>query len=105
MSRAKAAEEEVADAAAPELEPVAEPEAAEELLPVCWAAPPEPPLEEAVAVIIEDMALLLVEMPVEAFFEPQTTDKQSVWPGRSFGCAATQSPLHLAQTREGRVWS
>ena len=78
---------------------------AEGLLPL----PPLLPLvADAVAAALDADAEPDGELPVEptadAFFSPQVTDKQAVWPSRSLGWAATQSVLHCWHTKDGMVW-
>jgi hypothetical protein len=104
-----AALEDVADAAPPDPEAVAEadplPDAlAEEAVAEAPPAPPALPLALLDAVA-EAEAEDELERPELALAEPQTTDWQAVMPVRSFGCASTQSAFHCAQTKEGMVWS
>lgn len=85
--RAAAALLDEADAAAPD--PVAEAEEPElpVELPVAEAAAPPEPLLEAVAEAIEEA--IVEEEPLvsaaDALRSPQVTDRQAVWPVRSFG--------------------
>lgn len=110
MVMATAALEELDDAAAPEAVAEAEePEerelevaaAEEEAAAAPPAAEPEP---EAVADAMDEADELVV-WPDEALREPQVTDRQPVWPSRSFGWAWTQSAFHCAHSNEGTVWS
>ena len=98
--------EEVAAAAPPEL---------------VVAAPAEPEPEEVAEVeavsdaselalldrevVAEADELLEEDRPEEAFWLPQTMERQAVMPSRSFGWALTQSSMYCAQTKEGMVWS
>jgi len=76
--------------------------------------PPELPVVVAAALVEAEPELAAVEdaadeeellSPEDAFAIPQVTLRQAVWPVRSFGCAATQSVFHCAQTKDGMVWS
>jgi len=82
-------------------------EAAADEAPVDEAPAAAPPVLEAVedAVPEPDADDDEAVDPEEAFWEPQTRERQPVWPVRSLGWAATQSIFHWAQTKEGIVWS
>ncbi len=83
-------------------------EAAADEAPVDDAPAAAPPVLEAVAEAVPEPDADdddCVVDPEEAFREPQTRERQPVWPPRSLGWAATQSIFHCAQTKEGIVWS
>jgi hypothetical protein len=85
-----AALDEVAEAAAPEPEAVAEADSIpeppeEEAVAEAPAAPPAAPLLEAVAEAELEAAEEELEMPELALRSPQTTDWQAVMPLRSLG--------------------
>lgn len=78
---------------------------------------PESPVAEADDAALELLAVAdadadaeededeLSDSPEEALSEPQVTDRQAVWPVRSFGWAWTQSAFHCEHSKDGTVWS
>jgi hypothetical protein len=81
----EAAAEPVEDAEVPEALPDAE-GVPEPTVPLLLPLPPD-----------------VVEVDIEAFFDPQMKLWQKVWPARSFGCAVTHCATHSSHSREGRV--
>jgi len=89
----------------PELLPVEEESAAEEVWEPLLPPVAEEPLPEVVWLEpLPALAAVAASSPVVALRAPQETDWHEVMASRLFGLAAVQSDTHCWQMKKGRVW-